>query len=214
MIDPADVARYAAAARRRLQPVLAATSQSEHVVTAIGHAHIDSAWLWPIRETKRKCARTFSNQLRLMDEYPEHRFACSQAQQYQWMKDDYPGTCTSASGSAWRTGRWEPVGGMWVEADSNIPSGESLVRQLVHGKRFFADEFGVETDELWIPDVFGYSAALPADRRPGRCHCARHPEDVVERHKRVPAPHVLVGGPRRHRLFTHFPPCNTYNGDW
>ena len=92
-------------------------------------------------------------------------------------------------------GRWEPVGGMWVEPDTNVPSGESLVRQLVLGKRFFYEEFGIETRELWIPDVFGYSAALPANHASCWCHVSSHPEDELERHKPVPAYDLLVGGP-------------------
>jgi len=129
-------------------------------VSAVGHAHIDSAWLWPIRETKRKCARTFSNALRLMEDYPEYNFSASQAQQYAWMKELYPPLYERMREQV-EAGRFEPIGSMWVEADCNIPSGESLVRQIVHGKRFFLSEFGRETTDLWLPDVFGYSAALP-----------------------------------------------------
>ena len=182
-----------APARDVLAPLLDRTTSSDNTVVAVGHAHIDCAWLWPLRETKRKCARTFSNQLRLLERYPEHHFVCSQAVQYQWMKDGYPDLYEQIVEQV-RSGRWEPVGGMWVEPDTNIPSGESLVRQLVYGKRFFAEAFGVETHELWIPDVFGYSAALPQIARAGRCHLIHHPEDELERHQPLSTHLLLVGG--------------------
>jgi len=131
-----------------------------HQITAVGHAHIDTAWLWPLRETIRKCARTFSTALRYLETHPDYRFSCSQPQQYAWMKQYYP-TIYSDIKKAVKRGQWEVVGGMWIEADCNIPSGESLVRQLIHGKNFFEEEFGIEVNNLWLPDVFGYSAALP-----------------------------------------------------
>jgi len=160
-VDPADVAGTADAARAALAPALAHHAPAgAHRVSAIGNAHIDSAWLWPLRETKRKCARTFANAVYLMDEYPEFRFSASQAQQYAWIKAWYPELYERMRARI-ADGRFEPIGIMWVEADCNIPSGESLVRQIVHGKRFFLDEFGIETTDLWLPDVFGYAAALP-----------------------------------------------------
>jgi len=185
----------------------------KHRVTAVGHAHIDSAWLWPVRETKRKCARTFSNQLRLMDRYPEHRFACSQAAQYQWMKDQYP----SVYGQIRRRvgeGRWEPVGGMWVEPDTNVPSGESLVRQVVYGKRFFADEFGFESHELWIPDVFGYSAALPQIAAQAGVTALVTQKMSWNDTNVFPHSTFWWEGHDGSRLLAHFPPANTYNGDF
>jgi alpha-mannosidase len=213
-IDRGNVAETAKQARSLLAPVLAAPgSAGRHTVTAVGHAHIDTAWLWPVRETKRKCARTFSNQLRLLDEYPEHRFACSQAQQYQWMKDEYPSLWTRIKEKV-AAGQWEPVGGMWVETDTNLPSGESLVRQLVHGKRFFSDEFGIETHELWIPDVFGYSAALP--QIAAQAGVTAFITQKMSWNDMNPFPHHTFWweGHDGSRLFTHFPPAATYNGDW
>ncbi len=129
-------------------------------VYPVGHAHIDVTWLWTLEDVKKKCGRTFSTVLRLMERYPEFHFIQSQPQLYQYTKENFPQVYESIRQRA-KNGRWEPVGGMWVEADCNIPSGESLVRQIVHGKRFFKEEFGVEIDNLWLPDVFGYSAALP-----------------------------------------------------
>src|SRR5260370_612011 len=109
-------------------------TERHHHISAVGHAHIDTAWLWPMREAKRKCARTFSTALALMDEYPDFRFACSQPAQYAWMRESYP-TIFEGIREKVAAGRWEPVGSMWIEADCNLPSGEALVRHFVHGKR-------------------------------------------------------------------------------
>lgn len=129
-------------------------------VTGIGHAHIDLAWLWPIRETKRKGARTFSNVIQLMDRYPDFVFGASQPQLYKWVKQDYPELYEKIKQKV-KENRWECQGGMWVEADTNVSGGEPLVRQFLYGKKFFMEEFGVDVRNLWLPDVFGYSAALP-----------------------------------------------------
>ena len=188
-------------------------SLSPHTVTAVGHAHIDTAWLWPVRETKRKCARTFANQLRLLEQYPEHRFACSQAVQYQWIKDGYPDLYDEIRARV-ADGRWEPVGGMWVEPDTNVPSGESLVRQLVHGKRFFADEFGIETHELWIPDVFGYSAALPQIAAQAGITALVTQKMSWNDTNVFPHSTFWWEGHDGSRVLAHFPPANTYNGDF
>ena len=155
--DPAN----ATAARAVLKEVLGKPAlKSAMTVTAVGHAHIDTGWLWPVRETRRKCARTFASQLFLMDRYPDYCFGASQAQQYQFMKEDYPKLYERIKRRV-KEGRWELQGGMWVEADCNLASGESFIRQFLHGKNFFKKEFGVEVRNMWLPDVFGYSAALP-----------------------------------------------------
>ncbi|MCL6614637.1 MAG: alpha-mannosidase, partial [Firmicutes bacterium] len=149
------------ACRERLKPLLECVNGSTApVMFAFGHAHIDVAWLWPLAETDRKCARTFGTQLALMEEYPEYVFLQSQAYLYQRVKEVYPELYARIK-RAVAAGAFVPEGGMWVEADTNIPSGESLIRQFIHGKRFFRDEFGVECELLWLPDVFGYSGALP-----------------------------------------------------
>ncbi len=129
-------------------------------VYCTGNAHIDLAWLWPIRETKRKAARSFSTVLRNMERHEAYRFIQSQPQLYEWVRQDYPSLFEQIKTRV-AEGQWEAAGGMWVEADCNIPSGESLVRQLLHGTRFFAEHFGTPQTFLWLPDVFGYSAALP-----------------------------------------------------
>jgi alpha-mannosidase len=213
LLAPGDVTGHAPAARVALAPVLVRPSRAAHIVTGVGHAHIDTAWLWPLRETKRKCARTFSNQLRLLERYPEHRFACSQAVQYQWMKDEYPELYQEIKGRV-ADGRWDPVGGMWVESDTNVPSGESLVRQLVDGKRFFADEFGIETHELWIPDVFGYSAALPQISTQAGVTALITQKMSWNDTNVFPHSTFWWEGHDGSRILAHFPPANTYNGDF
>ncbi|MGR3433928.1 MAG: glycoside hydrolase family 38 N-terminal domain-containing protein, partial [Shimia sp.] len=128
----------------------------------IGHAHMDIAYLWPISQIRRKNARTYSNVLRLMERFPDYTFSHSQPQLYDYTKRDYPEVFEQIRARV-AEGRWEVMGGMWVEPDTNIPGGEALVRQLILGRRFFADEFGegVETPVLWLPDVFGLSWCLP-----------------------------------------------------
>jgi len=196
-----------------LERALSRPSTSTHRVTAVGHAHIDTAWLWPLRETRRKCARTFSTALELMAEYPDYRFACSQPAQYAWMKESYP---TIFEGIRQRVagGQWEPVGSMWVEADCNLPSGEALVRQFVHGKRFFMQEFGIDTRELWLPDVFGYPASLPQliAESGGESFLT---QKLSWNDTNKPAHHTFMWeGIDGTAVFTHFPPADTYNGNF
>lgn len=130
------------------------------IATCIGHTHIDVAWLWTVSQTREKAARSFSTVLKLMDEYPEYKFMSSQPQLYVYLKERYPEVYAQIKRRV-EEGRWEPEGGMWLEADCNLTSGESLVRQFLYGKRFFKEEFGVDSKILWLPDVFGYSGALP-----------------------------------------------------
>lgn len=127
---------------------------------AVGHAHIDLSWLWPIEETRRKCARTLAAQLRHMDEYPEYKMLQSQPRLYEMVREDYPELFDKIREKV-AAGQLIPEGSMWVEPDTNIPCGESLIRQIMYGKRYFRDTFGVENRILWLPDVFGYTAALP-----------------------------------------------------
>ncbi|HEX6288547.1 MAG TPA: alpha-mannosidase [Herpetosiphonaceae bacterium] len=129
-------------------------------ITITGHSHIDVAWLWPLWRTRQKTAHTFSTALRLMELYPEYHFTASTPQLYEFAQQDYPELYARIKERV-AEGRWEPIGAMWLEADCNIPSGESLVRQFLFGMRFFAQEFGIRDRVLWMPDVFGYSAALP-----------------------------------------------------
>ncbi|HEX7000547.1 MAG TPA: alpha-mannosidase, partial [Trueperaceae bacterium] len=136
------------------------TDPERPVVTAVGHAHIDLAWLWRQAHAREKAQRTFATVLHLMDQYPEYRFMHSSPQLYRWLEHDHPDLFERVRRRI-RDGRWEITGGMWVEADTNLPSGESLIRQIVHGKRYMRERFGVDSKVLWLPDVFGYSAVLP-----------------------------------------------------
>lgn len=181
-----------------------------HMATAVGHAHIDTAWLWPLREAIRKCARTFSSQLRYMERYPEYVFVCSQAQQYAWMKALYPSIYEGIR-DAVRRGQWEPVGSMWVEADCNLSGGESLVRQIVAGKRFFLDEFGCETRDVWLPDVFGYAASLPQIMKLAGIDAFITQKISWNQFNRFPHHTFLWRGIDGTGVFTHFPPADTYN---
>ncbi len=132
----------------------------EVIATCIGHTHIDVAWWWTVEQTREKVGRSFATVLKFMEEYPDYKFMSSQPQLYEFLKIRYPELYAKVKERV-AEGRWEPEGGMWVEADCNLTSGESLVRQFLHGKRFFRDEFGVDNKVLWLPDVFGYSGALP-----------------------------------------------------
>jgi alpha-mannosidase len=126
----------------------------------VGHTHIDVAWLWTVAQTREKTTRSFSTVLNLMKQYPDYVFMSSQPQLYKFIKEDHPEIYEEIKQRV-KEGRWEPEGSMWLEADCNITSGESLIRQIIFGKRFFREEFNVDNKILWLPDVFGYSAALP-----------------------------------------------------
>lgn len=130
------------------------------LVNAVGHCHIDTCWLWPFAETKRKIARSWSNQCELMDRYPEHRFVCSQGQQFQWLEQLYPKLYDRVKAKV-KDGQFIPIGGSWVEHDTNMPSGEALVRQFLYGQRFFEGHFGARSTTFWLPDTFGYSSQIP-----------------------------------------------------
>jgi len=210
-IDPEAPAASAAAVRAQLRAVLDAPAvPSAHSVHAVGHAHIDSAWLWPLRETRRKVARTFANALRLMDEDDEFVFAASSAQQYAWLQEDHPELFERVRLRV-AQGRFVPVGGQWVEPDANLPGGESLVRQFVEGTRFFMDEFGVHPREVWVPDSFGYSAALPQIARAAGATAFLTQKLSWNDTNRFPHHSFLWEGLDGTRIFTHFPPSDTYN---
>ena len=210
-VDPFDVAATASAGRAALAGVLASpAAATAHRVFAVGHAHIDSAWLWPVRETIRKCARTFSNVLDLMDQDPDFVFACSSAQQFAWMQQFYPELFERIRVRV-AEGRFVPVGGMWVESDTNMPGSEAMARQFVEGKRFFLEELGYEPREVWLPDSFGYSGALPQiAREAGMDHFLTQKISWNETNR---FPHHTFDweGIDGTRIFTHFPPVDTYN---
>ena len=176
--------------RAILAPELAkAGGDPSLTISAVGHAHMDLAWLWPVRETIRKCARTFATVLRMMERYPDYVFGASQPQQYQWVKDHYPKLYAQVKKRV-AEGRWEAQGAMWVEPDTNVPSGESLVRQIVYGMRFFRED-PVGTGCVWIQRSFAADSAQERDR------LLHDPEAVVEPGDQAPASHVLVAGGRR-----------------
>jgi alpha-mannosidase len=226
LIDAADVPGTADAARAALAPVLvtrAAPAANGHGppqgegppvarVTAVGHAHIDTAWLWPLRETIRKCARTFATALSLMEDFPEYRFVCSAAQHLVWIEEEYPELFARITERV-RTGQFVPVGAMWVEADCNLASGEALVRQIVLGQRYFADRFGVECRELWLPDAFGYSAALPQIMAAAGIDWFVSQKLSWNETNRFPHHTFWWEGIDGTRVRAHFPPADTYNGD-
>ena len=132
-----------------------------------------------------------------MEDEPEFVFAMSQAQQWAWIKEHRPEVYAKVK-KAVADGRFVPAGGMWVESDTNMPGSEAMARQFVHGKRFFLDEFGVENDEAWLPDTFGFAAGLPQIIKAAGLEVVADAEDLLEPDQHVPAPHLLVGGHRRH----------------
>ncbi len=162
-LDDRNVTEGAADATAILTAALAASgADGASRCFAVGHAHIDTAWLWPIRETRRKCLRSFATVLRLMERYPDFRFLCSQPQQYAWVEEDAPALFGEIAGRV-REGRWEAAGAMWIEPDCNVPSGEALLRQVIYGVQYWREKFGdaAPQDILYLPDTFGFPASLP-----------------------------------------------------
>jgi len=212
-MDPDNIAGTATAGRQALADVLSRPAYaSAHQLVATGHAHIDSAWLWPVRETIRKCARTFSNVVALMDEDPGFVFSCSSAQQLAWMKEFYPELFGRIREKV-KAGQFVPVGGMWVESDTNMPGGEAMARQFIEGKSFFLDQFGVECREAWLPDSFGYSAALPQIVKSAGSRWFLTQKISWNQVNRMPHHTFNWEGIDGTRLFTHFPPVDTYNSE-
>ncbi len=155
----------ARSADSRLRAMIAAGFEPAEPRTecwAVGHAHIDTAWLWRLDQTRRKCLRTFATALRMLDDHPEYSFLCSQAQQYAWVERDSPALFARLARHV-AAGRWEPGGAMWVEPDTNLPCGESLIRQVIHGTRYWRERFGDAGAQrcLYLPDTFGFPATLP-----------------------------------------------------
>jgi alpha-mannosidase len=179
-------------------------------LSAIGHAHIDTAWLWPLAETHRKCERTFSTATAYMRDYPEYRFSCSQAYQYSVIKarnsDLY-----ERIGKAIKRGQWNVVGGTWIEPDCNIPSGESLCRQFLFGQRYFQREFGIRCKEFWNPDVFGYNGQLPQIMR--LAGITRFLTQKLSWNRfNKPQHHTFTWqGIDGSEVLAHFPPADSYN---
>ncbi|HEY5822303.1 MAG TPA: glycoside hydrolase family 38 C-terminal domain-containing protein [Propionibacteriaceae bacterium] len=217
-IDPEDVSGTAVDARAALAPALTTpAAASAHHLHAVGHAHIDSAWLWPTRETIRKVARTFANVCDLIERSEtggagDFVFAASSAQQYAWLKESHPDLFARVKRHI-AAGRFVPVGGMWVESDTNLPGGEALARQFVAGKQFFLDEFGVESEEVWLPDSFGYSAALPQIVKASGSRWFLTQKISWNQTNTMPHHTFRWEGIDGTRIFTHFPPVDTYNSE-
>jgi len=203
--------RGARASRAALNPIFVVRSDPATVdVTGVGHAHIDTAWLWPLRETIRKCGRTFASQLGLIKRYPGYVFGASQAQLYAFTKQHYP-TLYAKIKRAVTEGKWEVQGGMWVEADCNLISGESMVRQFVHGKNFFRDEFGIEVKNLWLPDVFGYSGNLPQILQKAGMPYFLTQKLSWNRYNKFPHNTFIWRGIDGSEVLAHFPSEDDYN---
>ncbi|GLY92957.1 glycoside hydrolase family 38 C-terminal domain-containing protein [Actinoplanes sp. NBRC 103695] len=199
--------------REPLVKVLEApASASAHTVSAVGHAHIDSAWLWPLRETRRKVARTVANVLQLMDENDDLVYVMSAAQHWAWLREDHPALFERAKQRV-AEGRFVPVGGQWVESDTVLPGGEAMVRQFTEGARFFREHLGHETRVAWLPDSFGYSGALPQIVRQAGIDYFLTQKISWNRVNRFPHHTLEWVGIDGTSVFTHFPPADTYNGE-
>ncbi|RPK36121.1 glycoside hydrolase family 38 C-terminal domain-containing protein [Streptomyces sp. ADI93-02] len=212
-IDLQDIKGTAGQARTLLAPALSAPAHAgAHRISAVGHAHIDTAWLWPVRETVRKAARTVSNVTALMDDHPDFRFVMSQAQQLAWLKEQRPEVYARVLQKV-ATGQFLPTGSLWVEPDTNLSGGESLVRQFVHGKRFYLEEFGLETRDMWLPDTFGYNAALPQLMKLAGIDWFLTQKISWNTTNAFPHHTFWWEGIDGSRVFSHFPPVDSYNGD-
>lgn len=198
------------AARAELAGMLAKPANASAMnVSAVGHAHIDSAWLWPVRETRRKVARTVANALALMDTDPDYQYAMSSAQQYAWLEEDHPDIFKRMLERI-KEGRFIPVGGMWVESDGMLPTGESLIRQISYGKRYYKEHLGVEPKGIWLPDSFGYTGAWPQIAR--RAGYEWFLTQKISWNDTTKFPHhsFMWQGIDGTSIFTHFPPSDTY----
>ncbi|QQS24513.1 MAG: alpha-mannosidase [Actinomycetota bacterium] len=210
-LDRGDVAATAPAARAALAPVFdVGAAPGAHRLVATGHAHLDTAWLWPLRETRRKAVRTFANAVDLLRRHPDHHFTHSQAQHYAWVAEDAPELFAEVQALV-REGRWEPAGGMWVETDLNLPSGESLVRQLVHGQRAFAEWFDLTCPGGFLPDDFGYPASLPQLLAGAGCRWFFTQKLSWNDTNRFPHHTFWWEGIDGTRVLSHFSPIDTYN---
>jgi alpha-mannosidase len=210
--DRARLAKMADRARELLAPLLNQPSAAgeQHFVMQ-GHAHIDVAWLWPLWETVRKCARTFSTVDRYMEEFPEYVFGQSQAQLYAFTKEHYPGLYQRIRRRV-AEGRWEVTGATWVEMDCNLTSGESLIRQALFGRRFYREEFGLEPEIAWLPDAFGYPACLPQIFVKCGLKYFLTQKMSWNQFNRIPYHTFRWRGIDGTEILTHFPPTDTYNG--
>lgn len=192
--------------------LISLNGELRHKVVPVGHAHLDTAWLWPIEITKKKMAHTAATQLQLMDQYPEYVFAHSQASQYEWVEKEYPALFKKIK-DAVKRGQWEPVGSMWVEADCNLTGAESLIRQFLYGRRYFREKLGVTTDDMFLPDVFGYAAALPQILNKFGIRYFLTQKISWNQINKFPHNTFWWVGIDGSKIWSHFPPADTYIGD-
>ena len=178
------------------------TDKNEKIY-CVGQTHIDVAWCWSLDQTREKVQRSFSTVLKLMEKYPEYKFMCSQPQLYEFLKNDSPEVYERIKQKV-REGKWEVEGAMWLEADCNLLSGESFIRQLIHGKKFIKDEFGVDSKCLWQPDVFGYSASLPQILKKCGVDTFLTTKISWNEFNKMPYSTFLWEGLDGTRIFTHF----------
>ncbi|KAI9003260.1 alpha-mannosidase 2C1-like protein [Gaertneriomyces semiglobifer] len=181
----------------------------QHVMTAVGNCHIDTAWLWPFDETKRKAARSFATQCGLIEAYPDYTFVASQAQQFAWVEQLYPTLFERIKRHA-KTGQFIPIGGTWVEMDCNIPSGEALCRQFLYGQRYFESRFGERCLVFWLPDTFGYSAQLPQIVHEAGLKYFFTQKLSWNNINKFPHTTFMWTGLDGTSVLTHFSPCDTY----
>ena len=199
------------AARMVLAPEMAKKSADPSlIVSALGHSHIDLAWLWPLRETVRKGARTWATATLMLEKYSDYIFGASQPQLYQWIKFYYPALFERVKFRIME-GRWETLGAMWVEPDTNLPGGESLVRQILYGKRFFCQEFNQDLKICWLPDSFGFTGALPQLLKKAGVDFFLTVKLSWNLYDRYPHHTFLWKGINGSSVLVHMPPEGTYN---
>lgn len=196
--------------KKLLSEIFALKNNNTHQVIAVGHSHLDLAWLWPIRETKRKALRTISNVIFLLEKYPDFTFSISQPQQLQWIKENSKELYSKIKYYE-SIGRIELLGGMWVESDTNLPGEESLVRQCLYGQKFYMEEFGHRVHNLWLPDVFGYSGALPQIIKKSDMDSFLTTKLSWSLINKFPYHNFLWQGIDGSEVYVHLPPEGTYN---
>lgn len=196
--------------REILKPIFNGERDKSLTLYAIGHSHLDLAWLWPLRETKRKAERTFTHQLRNLDRYNDYIYGASQPQQFEFVKDHNPLLYKRVK-EAIKGGRFEVQGPMWVEADNNVPSAESLIRQIIYGRKFWKEEFGKESHICWLPDVFGYNGNMPQILKKCGIPYFMTIKLSWNEHNSFPSRSFVWEGIDKSRVLVHMPPAETYN---
>lgn len=198
--------------KRQADQLLNHPTENLWSVIALGHCHIDTAWLWPYDETKRKCVRSWATQIALMEDYETYRFGASAALHYEWVLQYAPGLFEKIQKRV-AEGRWEILGGSWVEFDGNVPSGESMTRQFYYGQRFFKKHFGKYCDVFFLPDTFGYSAQLPQIMKQAGLNYFITQKLSWNNINKFPHHTFYWRGLDGTQVLTHFPPANTYNSN-